>query len=177
MALNDIRLPIHHFYQLQSSPRKKYKSIRSSIAVLAGSWSGTSIAMLKSHGTNVFLVPFEIICKLLSKHKIDFDWAEKDRKTAVASWNSYCILNPQEQYHIGEEMVNIIKADLSDIVKKVLDETTERELDKITLEFRTNIGETFIHDCKSIEEAIKLLSSFEFEEFLDTSDAPKVFDK
>lgn len=73
--------------------RQKYTSIRSSIAILAGNWSSTSIAMIKSHGTNVFLIPFELICVLLQSHNINFNWEEKDRILATKSWRKYCALS------------------------------------------------------------------------------------
>ena len=53
--------------------RRRYNSVRSSIAILAGSWSGSSIAMMKSHDINLFIIPFEKITALLKKQKIKFD--------------------------------------------------------------------------------------------------------
>ncbi len=157
--------------------RNKYTSIRSSIAVLAGSWSSTSVAMIKSHGTNVFLIPFELICELLQSHSIDFNWDEKDRKLAIISWEKYCALSDAEKYAIGLEMVNHIKDDLQEIVTNVLDENAPRSLEEIILEFHTNIGERFIHHCVSIEDALDILTDFNFEELLDTSNSPSIFDK
>src|SRR5258708_9503542 len=52
--------------------RRRYGSIRSSIAVLAGNWSSSSLAMMKSFDINIFLVPFKRICDLLANHGINF---------------------------------------------------------------------------------------------------------
>ena len=40
------------------------------IAILAGSWSGSSVAMMKSQDINLFIIPFDKITTLLKKHKI-----------------------------------------------------------------------------------------------------------
>lgn len=158
-----------------SAIRRKYESIRSSIAVLAGNWSASSVAMMKSHGTNVFLVPFSIICDLLSRHRIDFDWDEKNREQATTSWGVYNTLTPKQKYSIGEKMIEHVGFDLESVMSNILDSSVERSLDKLTLEFHTNIGEIFTHNCANIEEAIELLSDFNFDIILDTTDAPTIF--
>jgi hypothetical protein len=156
--------------------RKRYTSIRSSIAVLAGNWSKTSLAMLRTHDVNVFLIPFQSICTLLSQHGITFDWAEKDRAQAQKSWKTYRRLSRRQKYNIGREMVNIIAKPLMEMVEKVLDETSPRELEKILLEVHTSLGEVRIFECKSIKSAIELLSDFDFDAMLDTSDSITLFD-
>jgi hypothetical protein len=50
-----------------SAVKRRYHSIRSSIAVLAGSWSGSSQAMMQSNDINLFLIPFDYICELLAE--------------------------------------------------------------------------------------------------------------
>ena len=69
--------------------RRRYQSIRSSIAVLAGNWSSSSLAMMRSFDINIFLVPFESICDFLEQYGITFHWEEKDRVTAQQSWEKY----------------------------------------------------------------------------------------
>lgn len=61
--------------------RRRYRSVRSSIAILAGRWSGTSIAMMKSHDITIFLIPFEILAATLSKYNIEFNWEESESIT------------------------------------------------------------------------------------------------
>lgn len=68
-----------------TSIRKTYNSVRSSIAVLAGNWSKTSLAMMKSNDINVFVIPFNKITELLGEHGIVFNWGEKERDLAVKS--------------------------------------------------------------------------------------------
>lgn len=156
--------------------RKRYTSIRSSIAVLAGSWSSTSRAMLQTHGVNVFLIPFQVICDLLSQHGIIFNWAEKDRARAKQSWRTYCKLSSRQKSNIGKQMIRLIEDPLKNMVENVLDESSPRQLEKILLEVHTSLGEVRIFECDSIESAIKLLSDFDFDAMLDTSDSIALFD-
>jgi hypothetical protein len=156
--------------------RKRYNSIRSSIAVLAGNWSRTSLAMLRTHDVNIFLIPFESICSLLSRHKITFNWAEKDRAQAQKSWETYCKLSSRQKYNIGKQMVSTIASELKNMVEKVLDESTPRQLEKILLEVHTSLGEVRIFEYDSIESAIDFLNDFDFDAMLDTSDAVALFE-
>ena len=48
--------------------RRRYASIRSSIAVLAGNWSSSSLTMMKSYDINIFLIPFRRICEIGRAH-------------------------------------------------------------------------------------------------------------
>ncbi len=50
-----------------SAIRKRYHSIRSSIAILAGNWSQPSLAMMKSFDIIIFIIPFEVISNLLKE--------------------------------------------------------------------------------------------------------------
>jgi hypothetical protein len=51
-----------------SAVRRRYHSIRSSIAILAGSWSISSVAMMQSHDINMFFIPFDFVCTLLANY-------------------------------------------------------------------------------------------------------------
>jgi len=156
--------------------RRRYSSVRSSIAILAGNWSASSCAMMTSHDVNLFLIPFNTICELLKEHDIDFDWGEKDRETAVNAWAMYSKLDDEEKLEVGRRMIEVIKDELEGTIAKVLDDTLEREVDKIAIEIHTNIGEVKRFEFASVEEALKFLEDFGFEEILDTSDSFTLFD-
>jgi hypothetical protein len=157
--------------------RRRYNSVRSSIAILAGSWSGTSIAMIKSHDINIFLIPFDKITNLLKAHDIKFDWGEKDRKIAKKSWTMYSQLSAKKKLKIAEEMIAAIKPDIEAAIKKTLDNTTKREVDKVTIEIRTNIGEVKRFEFNSVEDALDFLEDFSFEEMLNNANSFTLFDK
>lgn len=159
-----------------SAIRRRYSSIRSSIAILAGNWSGSSMAMMRSHDINLFLIPFENIVDLLRKKDIEFDWGEKDRNVAVNSWNRYCMLSAEEQLEIGKEMIDLVKPDLESTIHQILDDSIPRSVDRISVEVHTNLGEVKRFEFKTIDEAMKFLEDFGFDELFDTGNSFTLFD-
>lgn len=156
--------------------RRRYESVRSSIAVLAGNWSSSSLAMMRSFDINIFLVPFKRICDLLAKHGIDFDWDEKDRVTATDAWNKYLVLTDSQKYKIGVEMVNVIKDELEILVLSILDDTIEREVERITIELHSNLGEVKAYEFSTVEQAVEFLNTAELKELFIASDSLTLFD-
>lgn len=156
--------------------RRRYDSIRSSIAILAGNWSSTSLAMMKSFDINIFLVPFSRICELLSNYGIDFNWGEKDREIANDAWEKYSALEDNQKYQIGVEMVNVVKGELENLVLSILDDTIEREICQITIELHSNLGEVKAYEFPTIEQAVEFLNKAELKEIFITSDSLTLFD-
>jgi hypothetical protein len=157
--------------------RRRYTSIRSSIAILAGNWSGTSLAMMQSHEINLFVIPFEHIVKLLQQHGIIFDWNEKDRTTAIDAWNKYGRLTVQKRRAIAENMVALVKSKLESIVEKILDDQTPRQLKKVTVEIHSNLGEIRYFEFPDTQSAIEFLEDFSIDEILDHANSFTLFDK
>lgn len=158
------------------SVRRRYDSIRSSIAVLAGNWSSSSLAMMKSFDINIFLIPFSRICDLLAEHEINFDWDEKDRETARDAWNKYSALTDVQKSEIGIEMVNAIKDELETLVLSILDDTIDREINKITIELHSNLGEVKAYEFETVEQAVEFLNAAELKEMFISSDSLTLFD-
>ncbi len=156
--------------------RKRYGSVRSSIAVLAGNWSSSSLSMMKSYDINIFLIPFSRICDLLLNHDIQFNWDEKDRKTAIIAWKKYSTLTPEQKFQIGVQMIDFIKDELGNLVTKILDDTLKRELDQILIELHSNLGEVKAFKFSSIEDAINFLNLNEFTEIFISTDSLTLFD-
>ncbi len=160
-----------------SAIRRRYSSIRSSIAILAGSWSKSSVAMMKSHDINIFIIPFDKITQLLKAHNIKFDWGEKDREIAVDAWAKFEKLRDEEKYAIGEEMVSEIKPDLEKAIELTLDNTTKREVSRVTIEIHTNIGEVKTFEFSDVNSALDFLEDFTIEAILDHDNSFALFDK
>lgn len=156
--------------------RRRYQSVRSSIAVLAGNWSSSSLAMMRSFDINIFLIPFKRICDLLAKYEVDFDWDEKDRVTALDAWNKYSDLTDTQKSRIGIEMVNAIKDELKKLVLSILDDTAEREIESVTIELHSNLGEVKVYEFSSIEKAVEFLNTAELKQVFLTSDSLTLFD-
>lgn len=156
--------------------RRRYASIRSSIAILAGSWSSSSLAMMRSHDINIFLIPFSLICNLLAEYSITFDWAEKDRAAAQVAWETYLALSAMEKAQIGIEMVNTVKDELQRLVLAILDDKTMREIEAVTIELHSNLGEIKVYTFPTVSQAIAFLNTAELQHVFITTDSLTLFD-
>ncbi|MFH1732574.1 MAG: hypothetical protein ABIF82_13120 [Planctomycetota bacterium] len=157
--------------------RRRFSSIRSSIAVLAGKWSATSLTMMKSHDINFFLIPFDLVCGLFAEHGIDFNWGEKDRPAAAAAWRAYRRLTRKMKAAIGSDTIAPIIEDLESCVRSVLDDTIERVLDRVSVELRSNLGEVKIYEFDSVEEAVGFLNQSALEGLFIETDSPDLFEQ
>lgn len=159
-----------------SAVRRRYHSIRSSIAVLAGNWSGPSQAMMRSNNINLFLIPFNYICEILSELGIDFDWEEKNRDKAIRAWENFNKLNSEQKKSIGIKMIDPIKDNLVILIENVLDDTVEREVDKVFVELISNLGEVKVYEFESISDALDFLQDDGLEDLFLTTDSDSLFD-
>lgn len=146
-----------------SAIRKHFPSIRSSIAVLAGNWSATSLAMLASNRVSCFVIPFPVICRILGEYGIDFEWEENDKEKAMRACWDFCALSEAQKKETGRKMMDVVREDLIRFVEKVLDDAVIREAEHVTLEIRTNKGETFTYAFHTVKEAAAFLENFDNE--------------
>jgi hypothetical protein len=85
--------------------RQRYVTVRKSIVVLMGSWSKPSKRLLESFEVELFEVSFDDICEILAQHGIDYRWAEKDRQTALESWQTFCRLSERKRKQIAKSLI------------------------------------------------------------------------
>lgn len=156
--------------------RQRYHSIRSSIAILAGSWSKSSVAMMESHDITLFIIPFELICDLLGSYDIDFRWGEKEQSKAFAAWGKYNLLSADEKAQIGREMIQVIQERLTTRVGQILDESIERTIEKVVIELVSNLGEVKLFEFASVEEATEFLEQEGLEVYFVADDSLTLFD-
>ena len=157
--------------------RRRYTSIRNSIAILAGNWSRTSLAMMRSNEVNLFVIPFEHIVNFLHEFDIVFDWGEKDRDTAKDSWKKYEQLTAMQKRSVAEKMVALVKTELEVLIEKILDDQTPRQTKKITVEIHSNLGEIRYYEFPDTQSAIEFLEDFSIDEILDHANAFALFEK
>lgn len=158
------------------SLRKRYSSVRSSITILAGSWSSTSKAMMRGADITLFEIPFDSICDILEKHNIIFRWEEKDTKTPETSWGIYNQLPVSEHKLIGNEIIHPIIESLDIAIERILDDTIERTISYVQIQVFTNLGETKIFKFDVIQDALEFLQDVTNEELLDNKNSPTLFD-
>jgi hypothetical protein len=157
------------------SLRRRFSSIRSSIAVLAGNWSKTSKAMMKGSDTTLFEIPFDHICSVLEEYGVIFNWGEKDRKSAENAWEQFCKISPNEVSLIGDKMIAPISQELKLIIDQILDDSILRVIVEVEIEVTTNIGEIKIFKFNDVQKAVEFLQNIDNEELLSTANSPTLF--
>ncbi|MCP4358572.1 MAG: hypothetical protein GY796_11195 [Chloroflexi bacterium] len=159
-----------------SAIRRRYHSIRSSVAILAGSWSKSFIAMMESHDVTIFLIPFDFICDQLEKVGVNFRWGEKEKEKAFVAWENYNQLTNEEQDQIGRAMIQVVGDKLLQRIESILDESVPREVEKVIIEIISNFGEVKIFEFDSVAEAIEFLEQENLESYFLTIDSVTLFE-
>lgn len=144
--------------------------------MLAGNWSRTSLAMIRSYDINVFLVPFDYIAKILATKGIDFNWEEKEKEKAMLAWKKYDQLSHKEKIDIAIQMVDLIKDQLFDCLRQLLDNTLLRELQAVIIEILTNKGEIKKYRFENRDQAIEFLEKFSLEDEFKNDSLLTIYD-
>ncbi|WP_195514048.1 hypothetical protein [Turicibacter sanguinis] len=156
--------------------RRRYHSIRASVAILGGEWSATSLAMIKSYGTDIFLIRFDIIASILEEYGIDFHWGEKEKEKAQAAWDKYTLLTDEEKEEIGDKMVSVVKKELIAHVSEILDDNLPREVKKLNIQLTSNLGETKEYYFDNIKKASMFLNDSNLEDQFLVEDSFSLYD-
>jgi len=157
------------------SLRRSYPTVRKSIAILAGSWSGSSKAMLRSFDVNLFEVSFQHIVTILARYNIIFDWGEKERNKAMAAWRQWQTLSDVQYGEIAHELLSAIEPALRETLNATLTTATPREIESIELTIETNLGETRRYIFTSIAETIDFLEHFDADEIMNDETGPALW--
>lgn len=152
--------------------RRSYPTVRQSIAVLAGSWSAPSKAMMRSFDTTLFEVGFPKIVSTLAEYGIKFDWGEKERDKAMEAWFLWEKLSDAQYSVIAAKLLEDIEPELRDTLRVTLDTSIPREIQEIEVSLETNLGETRRYVFETIEAAIDFLESLDVEAVLNDENGP-----
>lgn len=159
------------------SIRNRYNSVRSCIAILAGSWSKTSVRMMASHNINIFHIPFENIAVILDKYDINFRWGEKERHIASDAWHKFINLTPEQHLEIGTSLIQPVLEDLKNRIDETLSDETPRAIEQVMIEIKTTLGEIKRFFFNNRESALAFLDDFTFDEIMDHASSFTIFDK
>lgn len=159
------------------SIRNRYNSVRSCIAILAGSWSKTSLRMMASHNINIFHIPFENIALILDHYDINFRWGEKERNIALDAWNKFINLTPEQHLEIGTNLIQPVLEELKHLIDETLSDETPRAIAQVMIEIKTTLGEIKRFFFKDRESALAFLDDFTFDEIMDHANSFTIFDK
>ena len=145
--------------------RKTFKTIRKSIAVLAGNWTTTSVAFLTGFGVEIFPIQFKIIVNTLKDYGVPFEWAEADKETPDIAWERFNTLTQENLMTIGEKIIVSIEDNLRDSIKTTLTlgPDVPRELEEVEILIKSQHGEFYLSSFTSVVEAIQYLLQFQTE--------------
>ena len=142
--------------------RKTHRSIRKSLAVLAGRWSDPSKAMIRSFGVEALEVPFNHMADILRTYGVEFDWPEdRGELTARGSLENFHELDEDTKLEIGAKMVSGISDRLRDEVIQVLDtdiDSIATRVAEVEILLKTNQSEMILSSFDSVPEAMKALT-------------------
>lgn len=157
------------------SLRRTYPSIRKSIAILAGSWSSSSKALMESFDVSLFEVGFPRIVEVLEKYGVDITWKEKERGKVMAAWQRWQGLGEEDYNEIAKELLADVEPQLRDALATTLDSDAPREIDKVELTIETNLGESRRYNFNTLQGAMQFLADFDREKILNAEDSPPIF--
>ena len=158
------------------SLRRKFPTVRKSIAVLAGSWSSSSKAMMQSFDVSLFEVGFSHVVATLGEYGIAFNWGEKERHKAMEAWRKWSELSEVQLDEIGAKLLASIEPELRVALAQTLSDSTPREVHAVEVVVETNLGESRRYSFESIAEAVKFLDEFDAEEVLNAADGPTLWE-
>ena len=104
------------------SLRRTFPTVRKSIAVLAGSWSVSSKAMMESFDVSLFEVGFSHVVRTLGEYGVDFGWEEKERDKALLAWEKWSALSEEQLGEIARKLLASIEDELQSALALTLDE-------------------------------------------------------
>jgi len=122
------------------SLRKSHDTIRKTIVTLAGSWTDSSLSMMRGNFVDIHLVDYDYIVTLLEGYNIPFHWDEKDRNTAFLAWERWNALSDNQINNIGKELILPIKKSLEESLRSTLEWDGETEFLEFELTCRTDDG-------------------------------------
>ncbi len=157
------------------SLRRSYPTIRKSIAVIAGSWSTSSKALLQSFDVTLFEVAFPKIVQILAQFGVDISWLEKERDKAMEAWRRWQSLSDDEFAQIAQALLADIEPALRQMLKETLDTAIPRQVSTVEVTVETNLGEIRRYVFASVVEAAAFLQSFSQDELLDDTDGPALW--
>ena len=157
------------------SLRRTYPTVRKSIAVIAGNWSGSSKAMMESFDVTLFEVGFQRIVDTLGRFGVDIEWSEKDRNRAMTAWENWQRLTEDQYSEIAQTLLAEIEPPLRKTIAATINTAAPREVSEVELIIETSLGESLRYTFQSVSEAIEFLEDFDEETMLNDTNGPTLW--
>lgn len=139
--------------------RTTLPTVRKSIAVLLGNWSGSAQKLMNAFGIDLVVVPFKQMIQVLAKRGIKLDWEEKDDDTPKNSWALYSALDEAEKAKIAEEILAPVKGKIEEEIRTAIagGVTQQRNVVKVEVLIESDRGEYIVKKFPGANETIKFL--------------------
>jgi len=157
------------------SLRHTFPTVRKSIAIVAGNWSGSSKALMESFDISLFEVSFQKIASTLAEYGVDINWEEKERERVILAWEKWSQLNEIQYQEIAHKLLSDIEPELRESMKVTLDTAVPREVNEVEVTIETNLGESRRYIFGSIDAAIEFLEAFDEQEVLNDENGPSMW--
>lgn len=157
------------------SLRHTFPTVRKSIAIVAGNWSGSSKALMESFDISLFEVSFQKIASTLAEYGVDINWEEKERERVILAWEKWSQLNETQYQEIAHKLLSDIEPELRESMKVTLDTAVPREVNEVEVTIETNLGESRRYIFGSIDAAIEFLEAFDEQEVLNDENGPSMW--
>jgi len=94
----------------------------------------------------------------------------------MLAWKKYDQLSHKEKIDIAIQMVDLIKDQLFDCLRQLLDNTLLRELQAVIIEILTNKGEIKKYRFENRDQAIEFLEKFSLEDEFKNDSLLTIYD-
>lgn len=158
------------------SLRRTFPTVRKSIAVIAGSWSGSSKAMMRSFDVSLFEVGFAKIVDTLADYGVDFAWQEKERDKAMAAWEKWQSLTDEQMSAIAHTLLEEIEPELRQALKTTLDTAIPRNVSAVEVIVETNLGESRRYLFATVAAAVEFMQDFDEDVILNDENGPSLWE-
>lgn len=147
------------------SLRRTHSSIRKTIAVLAGNWTDTSLAFIRSFGIEVYMIRFDHIVDVMAEYGVHFEWEERDDVAPGEAWATYQGLSTSEKNQIAQKLTQDVKPRVAQSVEDTLrqPELRHRRVASLELTVITDQNEVLVKSFPSVREMIQSLLDFQVE--------------
>lgn len=140
--------------------------------MLAGNWSTTSLALIKSFGIEVIVQGFSTMVDVLHCYGVEFNWAEQDRTTPTRSLRAFNSLSGDGKADLAHALTDTIMPRLTASVIDVLegtDESVQSRVSEVEVLVKTDRHEMLLLQFGSVAETVSGLVDF-MDERSDVSD-------
>ena len=154
--------------------KKRYPTIRGSLALLAGEWSKPSLEMLEQAQITVIRIEFDEVANRLLKDGIDIRWEEKDRSKSEKAWLKFQKLDYDQINSIGSDLIKLVQTELETFMEVISKPRQVFNLSSLSISIEESGGWLRSRRFNSVDDAINFLKNINVKEIFSTQNGPSI---